>query len=147
MTVSFGADVKTTYDKEGNIASKEFNGVNINVSISGTNTAPSNADIKLSGSKMTLQDNKVPTTPIPSNGTIGIGGDIKTLNYNTYWNANSIQKNYGRGYNLDFKFKGQYMNGTTMLGYPVPGGFAVPNPTNLNLSVKFRNVLFKKILP
>ncbi|MCC2589516.1 RHS repeat-associated core domain-containing protein [Chryseobacterium sp. MFBS3-17] len=145
MTASFSADVNTAYDSEGNISGKTFKGVNINVSISGTNTAQSSASISLSGEKMTLQGNNVAAALRSPNGDIRIGGDISPLSYRSYWNANSIQKNYGRSYNLDFKFKGQYFNGKTPLGYMGPA-FFVPNKTNLNLSVKFRNNIIRNIL-
>lgn len=139
LNLSIGADVKTTYDSNGNIASKDFLGVNINTSVSGNAIAPyPNMDIQLTSKGMTLQGHEMGAF---KGNYITNGGDVKTSAFSTYWNANSIQKNFGRSYNLDFKFKGQYNNGGSPMGYVgAAGTTGVANPTNLNLSVKFRNL-------
>ena len=140
MGVSISPLVNTQYDNQGNIKSKEFLGVNIDVAITGKTFAPyPDMNLFLVPNKMTLQGNNMKRN-IPTGEYIIPGGDVPTILYRNSWEAKSIQSNFIKSYNLDFKFKGQYFNeGGGGLGIIGLGGALIPNYTNLNISIPFKN--------
>ena len=140
MGVSISPLVNTQYDNQGSIKSKEFLGVNIDVAITGKTFAPyPSMNLFLVPNKMTLQGNNMKRN-IPTGEYIIPGGDVPTILYRNSWGAKSIQSNFKNSYNLDFKFKGQYFNeGGGGLGIIGLGGALIPNYTNLNISVPFKN--------
>jgi RHS repeat-associated protein len=140
LSINISADVSTTYNSDGSIQSKDFKGVNIDASVSGEIVAPyPGVDISLAGST-TLQNNEMKTSSTSPNGNIIQGGDVPTLTYSSYWNSSSIQSNFGKSFNLNFNFKGQYSNGNFPMSFVGAAGLlGVPNPTNLSTSIKFNN--------
>ncbi|AWI25512.1 DUF6443 domain-containing protein [Flavobacterium pallidum] len=139
MSVNIAADVTTTYNSDGSIQSKQFNGVNISSSISGEVVAPyPGVEIKMVGFSMTLQGNEMSASVMNKQPELRRGGDVPTLTYSSHWNSTSIQNNSGKSFNLNFNFKGQYFNGTS--GMSLIGAFGntgIPNTTNLSTSIKF----------
>ena len=141
LSVSISADIKTKYDDSGAVKSKEFLGVNIGATVSGTTSVPS-MNIKLRGDNMTLQGNEMKVHQTSPYGEIRQGGDVPSLTFDSYWNSSSIQNNYGKQINLNFSFKGQYFDGDSLRSLTAPtvlGALPFANSTNVNLSVPFYN--------
>ena len=139
MVINLLSDVTTNTDANG-VTSKSFKGVDINVTISGKIIAPySDMSIKLFDREMSMQGNPM-NSNISSQPSFIQGGDVPTLTYKPSWSAKSIQNNFGKSYNINFDFKGQYANGVrsmTMSG--VVGALGIPNTTNINTYIKFNN--------
>lgn len=141
LSVSLSADVSTSYNKDGSVQSKDFNGININASVSGNIVAPyPGVDISLVSHDMTLQGNEMKAHQASPYGEIRQGGDVPTLTRDNYWNSSSIQSNFGKSFNLDFNFKGQYLNGNSPMSFPgATGLFGIPNTTSVGTSFNFNN--------
>lgn len=141
VSVSLSADVSTVYNKDGSVQSKEFKGININTSVSGDIVAPyPGVDISLVNHNMTLQGNEMKVHQTSPNGEIRQGGGVPTLTFDSYWNSSSIQSNFGKSFNLNFSFKGQYLNGNTPMSYPGAAGLlGIPNTTSVGTSINFNN--------
>lgn len=144
LSVSFLAEVKTKYDSSGRIKSKDFLGVNVFASVSGETNAPypNIGALRLRGDSITFQGNQMGAFKPSPYGNISIGGDVPTLNYQSYWNAGSIQSKYGKSFNLNFSFEGVYFDTENLRSLTLPATFGIPfeNITNLNLTVPFNNV-------
>ncbi|WP_372472517.1 hypothetical protein AB4865_06755 [Capnocytophaga sp. ARDL2] len=139
MDINLRANVTSSIDKKGNL-SKKFNGIDFNVTISGKVIAPyPDMSMKLFDREMSLQGN--PMTPdISQNPSFIQGGDVPTLTYKTHWSSTSIQKNYGKSFNINFNFKGQYANGLKSMTMPsILGVLGIPNTTNIRTFIKFNN--------
>lgn len=141
LSVSLSADVSTVYNKDGSVQSKDFKGININTSVSGDIVAPyPGVDISLVSHNMTLQGNEMKAHQTSPYGEIRQGGDVPTLTHDSYWNSSSIQSNFGKSFNLDFSFKGQYLNGNTPMSGPgATGLLGIPNTTSVGTSINFNN--------
>jgi hypothetical protein len=141
LSVSLSADVTTKYDKEGNVESKDFNGVNIDVSISGnTSIKYAGAEVNIAGHEMTLQGNEMDVHKPYPGGEIRQRGNVPTLTYDSYWNSSSIQSNFNKSFDLNFSFKGQYRDGKSPLSYGGPAGLTgLPNYVKLKTSINFNN--------
>lgn len=140
MSVSLNADVSTTYNSDGSIQSKEFNGVDVNVSVSGRVVAPyANTNIKLFGE--TNMDGTNMTTPQSSaNGEIIQGGDVPTLTFRSSISSQTIQSQFRSPTQLNVNFSGQYSNNGFPMSYPGAFGLlGLPNPTNLSTSLPLNN--------
>lgn len=141
MSVGLQADVTTTYNSDGSIANKEFNGVNVDVAVSGEVNAPyAGVDIKLSGRSMTLGGNAMSVhTPSP-NGEFVQGGDVPTLTYDGFLSSKSIQSQFRSPTSIDVNFKGQYSNNGFPMSFPGAAGLlGLPNSTNLNTTLQLNN--------
>lgn len=141
LSVSISADVTTKFDSSGNVASKKFEGVTISASIAGNANAPyPGVDISLTGNSMTLQGNQMGAFKPSPSGDILPGGNVPTLSFQNSWGAKSIQSNFGKSFDLNFKFQGQYTNGGIPMSAPGPAGLiGLPNTTDLSTSIKFEN--------
>ncbi|MFC4476479.1 RHS repeat domain-containing protein [Flavobacterium chungangensis] len=144
LNVAFSADVKTKYDSSGEIKTKEFLGINIFATVSGETNAPypNIGALSLRGDKMSLQGKQMGVFKPGPYGGISQGGDVPSLNYQSYWSAGSIQSSYGKSSNLNFSFKGVYFDTDSLKSLTAPGfGGLIPfeNTTNLNLSIPFNN--------
>ncbi len=148
LSVGLQADVSTTLNSDGSIASKEFNGVNINVSVSGEVNAPyPGVDIKLAGNSITLGGNQLNAhTPLPT-GEFIQGGDVPTLTFDGFLSANSIQSQFRSPTNIGVDFKGQYSNNGFPMSYLGAAGLlGIPNPTKLNLNLPLNNTANQPII-
>lgn len=142
LMISITADVKTEYNQSGEIKSKEFRGVNFLSTIIGNAIAPyPDVNISLKSDSMTLQGNKMKDIERGPHGNIlPSGGNVPSLNFQSYWNASSIQKNFGKSFELIFNFTGQYSNGNTPISYPGAAGLSgIPNPTSVSATINFNN--------
>ena len=144
MSTSFSADVKTQYNDSGGIKSKEFRGLNISTSISGETVAPypNIGALALRGDSMTLQGKQMGDFKPSPFGNISQGGDVPTLNFQSYWGANSIQNSSNKSFNLNFSFKGVYFDTESLRSLSAPtmlGVLPIENTTSLNLSVPVKN--------
>lgn len=141
MTVGLSPDVSTTYNNDGTVNNKEFNGINVSVSISGEVIAPyPNVDIKLSGYNMTFGGDAMRVHKPSPNGDFIQGGDVPTLTFDSFMSSNKIQSSFRSSSTINVNFKGQYSNnGIPMSGFGASGLFAIPNSTNLSLDLKMKN--------
>ena len=140
MDISFTADVDTNYNKDGTVQSKNFKGIDMMISVSGKVNAPyPDMNLNLLNNKMTLQGNNI-SKHTPRGEYITQGGDVPSLHFKTYWNAKSVQSNFGRSYNLNFNFKGLYFNdGDYLKPIGALGLSQIRNYTKIFLSIPFRN--------
>lgn len=147
MNIHLSANVKTTYS--GQNLNKKFNGVDINVSVSGNVTAPyPDMNIKLLGRSMTVNGSEMSVAKPSSNPEFSQGGDVPTLKYYSFMSSNTIMKNFGKEFNLNFGFYGQYVNGLNSLRLPtVLGGLGIENSTYLNKTIKFHNLIYIPLKP
>jgi len=145
LSVSISANVDTKYNNDGNVESKTFKGVDISATVVGNANAPyPGVDISLTGNSMTLQGNQMGAFKPSPTGNILPAGNVPTLSFQSSWSASSIQSNYGKSFNLNFKFQGQYTNGgIPMTGFGAAGLVPIPNTTNLSTSIRFKNELPK----
>ena len=141
MSVGIKADVSTTFNNDGSIASKEFNGINVGVAISGEANAPyPGVDIKLSGKTMTLGGDTMSAHTPSNNGEFIQGGNVPTLTYDSFLNAKSIQNQFRNPTSIEINFKGQYSNNGFPMSYPGAAGlFGLPNSTNLSSILNLNN--------
>jgi hypothetical protein len=140
MSVSLRADVSTTSNGDGTV-SKEFNGIDVGVSVSGKVSAPyPGVNIKLGGREITLGGESMNVhTPSPF-GEFIQGGDVPTLTYDGFLSAQSIQSQFRNPTNTDVNFKGQYSNNGMPMSYPGASGLlGIPNPTKLNATLPLNN--------
>ena len=141
MSVGLLADVTTSLNGDGSVNSKEFNGINVYVSVSGKVIAPyPGVDIKLNSKSMTFGGNAMNIHTPGSNGEFIQGGDVPTLTYDSLLKSNTIQTNFRSSSTLGVNFKGQYSNnGFSMSFLGAAGLIGVPNSTNLNVNLNFNN--------
>lgn len=140
MSVNLSANVTTAYNSDGSIQSKEFNGIDVNASISGKVVAPyPNTNIKLFGETSLGGANM--TTPQPSpNGEFIQGGDVPTLTFRSSISSQAIQSQFGNPTQINVNFKGQYSNNGFPMSYPGASGLlGIPNPTKLNTTLPLNN--------
>lgn len=140
MSVSLRAEVSSTSNSDGSV-SKEFNGIDVGVSVSGKVSAPyPGVNIKLGGREITLGgENMSVHTPSPF-GEFVQGGDVPTLTYDGFMSAQSIQSQFRNPTNVDVNFNGQYSNNGMPMSYPGASGLlGIPNPTKLNATLPLNN--------
>jgi RHS repeat-associated protein len=143
LYANLSANVTTKYNDDGTVNGKTFNGVDINVSVTGMPSV-SGSDIKLRNVETTLNGNEMKSpestgqTQLIQGGGIG---SVPTLTFSSFWNAKSIQSNFNKSFSLDFSFRGQYYNKNSPLSYPGLLGAAIgaPNRTNVSTSINFKN--------
>lgn len=140
MSVSLRAEVSSTSNSDGSV-SKEFNGIDVGVSVSGKVSAPyPGVNIKLGGREITLGgENMSVHTPSPF-GEFVQGGDVPTLTYDGFMSAQSIQSQFRNPTNVDVNFNGQYSNNGMPMSYLGASGLlGIPNPTKLNATLPLNN--------
>jgi hypothetical protein len=140
MSVSLRADVSSNSNSDGSV-SKEFNGIDVGVSVSGKVSAPyPGVNIKLGGREITLGgENMSVHTPSPF-GEFIQGGDVPTLTYDGFMSAQSIQSQFRNPTNVDVNFNGQYSNNGMPMSYPGASGLlGIPNATKLNATLPLNN--------
>ena len=141
MSVGLSANVSSSYNSDGSLNSKEFNGIDVTTSISGEVVAPyPGVDITLGGNSMSIGGNAMGVHTPSANGEFAQGGDVSTLTYDYSLSSGTIQNNFGKSSTIGVSFQGQYYNNGRAMSYPtILGAIGFPNPTNLNVNLNFNN--------
>jgi hypothetical protein len=141
MSVNMRADVSTKYSSDGSVQSKEFNGVEVSVSVSGKVVAPyPNTNIKLAG-ETSINGSEISVSKPLSNGSFIQGGDVPTLTFQTTISSQTIQSQFRSPTSLNVNFNGQYSNNGFPMKLPtLLGGLSgVSNSTNLSTTLNLNN--------
>ena len=138
LFVALRANVTTSYNSDGSIASKSFNGIEVNVLVSGETIVgyPSKKSTLLgkaylNGSEMSFHQNSA-SEIIPKRG------NVAPLRFDGFISTKEIQKHFRNHTYINISFSGQYFYGDKPLLSPTS---VLPyiNSTNLDMRILMHN--------